>query len=93
MRGHLNGNSLRRIDPTGKVGLRKNRYLGDRTRPGGAWLGDREWEEAVRAGVKPEVGGELGRAAGGPAWEEAKMGAGVRPDDFCCSGIALQLPG
>lgn len=93
MRGHLNGNNLR-IDLIGNDGLRKNKYLGDRTRTGGMSLGDREWDEAVGAGIGGEVGRVLGAGAGDGSGEEATMGSGViRSVDLCWPGTASQFSG
>lgn len=92
MRGHLNGNSLR-TDLTGKNGLKKNRYLGDRARTGGTSLGEGKWVGAVRAGVGAGVGGESGAGAGGAACGEATMESGARPVDLCWPGLASGLPG
>ena len=71
MGGHLNVNSLRRIDRTGKDGLKKNRFPGDRMGMG-ASPGVRGWDDVVGTRAETGVGkeawgagvGALGEASG-----------------------------
>lgn len=91
MGGHLNVNSLRRIDLTGKDGLKKNRFPGDRMGMG-ASPGVRGWDDVV--GTRAETGvGKEAWGAGVGALGEAKVWAEGRPADLRRPGAASQASG
>lgn len=91
MGGHLNVNSLRRIDLTGKDGLKKNRFPGDRMGMG-ASPGVRGWDDVV--GTRAETGvGKEAWGAGVGALGEAKVWAEGRPADLRRLGAASQASG
>lgn len=92
MGGHLNGNSLRRIDPIGKDGLKKNRLPGGRMGMG-ASPGVRGWDDVVGTRAETGVGGEMAWGAGLGALGEAKVWAEGRPADLRRPGAASQASG